>query len=69
MRYGYVWWRAVMLNGRHFAVACDEQASKNSPTRRSGLVVKSENEVYSREEYLSVASLRKSMVVLRRAKS
>lgn len=68
MRYGYVWWRAVMLNGRQFAAACDEQASKSSPTRRSGLVVKSEKEVYRREEYLSGAYLRKSMVALLRAR-
>jgi hypothetical protein len=63
MRYGCVWWRAVMLNGRLLA-ACDEQASKNSPTRRSGLIVKSGKEVYRIEEYLSVAYLRKSMVAL-----
>ena len=58
-----------MLNGRHFAAACDEQASKSSLTRRSGLVMKSEKEVYRREEYLSVVYLRKSMVALIRAKS
>ncbi len=40
MRYDYVWWRAVMLNGRQFAAACDEQASKSSPTRLSGPVTR-----------------------------
>jgi hypothetical protein len=69
MRYGSVWWRAVMLNRRQCAAACDEQASKSRPTRLSGLVVKSEKEVYRREEYLSVAYLRKSMVALIKAKS
>lgn len=49
MRYGYVWWRAVVLDGRQFAAACDEQASKSSLTRLSGPFVKSETEVYSRE--------------------
>src|SRR6266496_5647736 len=34
---GYGGWKAVMLNGRQCAAACDEQASKRSPTRRSGL--------------------------------
>ena len=58
-----------MLNGRQCAAAYDEQASKRSPTRLSGLVVKSEKEVYRREEYLSVAYLRKSMVALIKAKS
>ena len=58
-----------MLNGRQCAAACDEQPSKSSPTRLSGLVVKSEKEVYRREEYLSVAYLRKSMVARIKAKS
>jgi len=39
-----------MLKREAFAAACDEQTSKNSPTRLSGLVVKSEKEVYRREE-------------------
>ncbi len=56
-----------MLNGRQFAAACDEQASKRSLTRRSGLVVKSEKEAYTREEYLSVVYLRKSMVALHKS--
>ncbi len=55
-----------MLNGRRFA-ACDEQASKRSPTRRSGLVVKSEKAVYTREESLPVVSLRKSRVALHKS--
>jgi hypothetical protein len=63
-----VWWRAVMLNGGQFAAACNEQASKTSPTRRSGLVVKNEKEIYRREEYLSVVYLRKSIVALLRAR-
>jgi hypothetical protein len=54
MRYGYGQRRVVMLNERQCAAACDEQASKKSPARRSGLVVKSEKEVYRREQYLSV---------------
>src|SRR5258708_40006933 len=48
-----------MLNGRQCAAACAEQASKSSPTRLSGLIVKSEKEVYRREEYLSVACTKK----------
>lgn len=58
-----------MLNGRQCAAACDEQASKSSPMRLSKLVVKSEKEAYRREEHLSVAYLRKSMVALIKAKS
>jgi hypothetical protein len=38
-----------MLNGRQFAAVFDEQAGKSNPTRLSGLVVKSEKEVYRRE--------------------
>ena len=53
-----------MLNGKQFAAACDEKTNKSSPTRRSGLVVKSGKEVYRREKYLSVAYLGKSMVAL-----
>jgi hypothetical protein len=49
MRYGYGRWRVVMLNKRQFAAMCDEKAGKNSPARRSGLFVKSENEVSRRE--------------------
>ncbi len=56
-----------MLNGRRFAAACDEQTSKRSLTRRSGLVVKSEKAVYIREEYLPVVSLRKSRVALHKS--
>jgi hypothetical protein len=56
-----------MLNGRQCAAACDEQASKRSPTGRSGLVVRNEKEIYGREEYLSVAYLRKSMVALHKS--
>jgi hypothetical protein len=41
-----------------FAAACNEQANKRSPTRLSGLVVKSGKGVYRREEYLSVAYLK-----------
>lgn len=48
MRYGYVWWRMVMLIERQYA-ECDKQASKNSLTRPSGLMMQSEKEVYSRE--------------------
>jgi hypothetical protein len=44
MMYGYGQWRKVMLNKRKFAVACNEQANKNSPTRRSKLVEKIETE-------------------------
>ena len=51
-----------MLNGRQVAAAFDEQESRSSPTRLSGLVVKSEREVYRREWYLSVAYQRKSKV-------
>jgi len=69
MRCGYVWWRAVMLNERHFAAACDKQANKNSPARRSGLAVKDEKEIYRREKYLSIVYLKECMVAFRRAKS
>jgi hypothetical protein len=44
MKYGHVWWSAVMLDGEQLTAACDEQASKSSPTRLSGLVVKSEKQ-------------------------
>ena len=50
-----------MLGGRQCSAA-DEQASKSSPTRRSGLVVKSERKA-TREEYLSVVCRNKSIVV------
>ncbi len=56
-----------MLKGRQFAAACDEQANKRSPTRRSGLVGKSEKAVYRREEYLSVVYLRERMVALHKS--
>jgi hypothetical protein len=48
MRYGYVWWGAVMLEWEAIAAACDKRASKSGPIRLSGLVVKSEKEVYRR---------------------
>jgi hypothetical protein len=38
-----------MLNGRQFVAAYDEQANKSSPTRLSGLAVKSEKAIYRRE--------------------
>jgi hypothetical protein len=50
-------------------VVCYEHANKKRPTGLSGLVMMSEKEVYSREQYLPVAYLRKGMVVLIRAKS
>jgi hypothetical protein len=58
-----------MLNQRQFAAAYDVQANKNSPTRRSGLFMKSENETYRRENYLSVVYLRKRMVERIKAES
>jgi hypothetical protein len=57
------------VNERYFAVAYDEQANKNNPTRRSRLVVKDEKEIYRREKHLSVVYLKECMVVFRRAKS
>jgi hypothetical protein len=58
-----------MLNERQYVAACDKQANKKSPARRSGLMVKSEKEIYGREENLSVVCLRKSVVVRKKAKS
>jgi len=45
----YVWWRAVMLKREAMCCSYDEQTNKRSPTRLSGLFVKSEKEVYRRE--------------------
>jgi hypothetical protein len=70
MRYGYGWWKTVMLNRRHVLMrAMSRQASKSSPTRLSEPVVKSEKGIYRREKYPSVAYLRKRMVALIKAKS
>lgn len=44
---------------RQNAAAYYVRPSKMNPTRRSGLVLKREKEVYRREEYLSVAYRRR----------
>lgn len=41
---------AVMLKGRQCVAACDTQASKSSPLRRSGPILKREKNVYRRAE-------------------
>ena len=61
--------KKVMLDERQYTAAPNEQASKNSPARLSGLVVKNEKQAYRREWCLSVACLRKSMVISIEAKS
>jgi hypothetical protein len=48
--------------------ACDEQANRYNSMKRSGLVMKSEKAVYRREKYLSVVSLKKSVVAFIEAK-
>ena len=51
-----------MLNERQDATICEKQASKKSPMRLSGLVEKSEKEVYRGKKNLSVANLKNGEV-------